>query len=314
MPLDPHAKRFLDMTAAGGAPDVSRVTPAEMRNAFQHLALAVACRDVPIAAVEDRLLPPPCAPLPVRIYTPVGSAAGPLPGLVYFHGGGWVFGNLDTHDALCRMLANASGARVVAVEYPLAPEHGFPAAVEHAYSATGWIASNAAKLGIDPARLAIGGDSAGGGLAVTVCQRARHGGGPQLALQVLFCPVMDVSATTESRRAFATGYFLDQATIEWSLRHYSTDRLDRADPRISPLRAAEVGGLPPAHIHTAEFDPMRDEGRAYADRLERAGVAVRYTCHAGMIHHFYGMGGIIPYARTAVEAAGAAVKTARAVG
>jgi acetyl esterase/lipase len=309
MPLDPHAKRFLDMTAAGGASDVARVTPSEMRSAFTQLALAVACRNVPIGAVEDHVLPGPGASLPVRIYSPVDAGPDRLPGLIYFHGGGFVFGNLDTHDGLCRMLANASGARVAAVEYPLAPEHRFPAAVEYVYGATLWVADNAARLGIDTTRLAIGGDSAGGALAVTVCQRARRGG-PGLALQLLFCPVMDANAKTDSRRAFASGYFLDQATIDWSLRHYSAEALNPSDPRVSPLCAAEFAGLPPAHIHTAEFDPVRDEGRAYADSLERAGVAVRYTCHAGMIHHFYGMGGIIPYACTAVAEAGAAVKAA----
>jgi acetyl esterase/lipase len=298
------------MAAAGGAPDVSRITPIEMRSAFQQLALAVGCRDVAIGAVEEHLLPAPCATLPVRVYTPLGAAADRLPGLVYFHGGGLVFGSLVTHDGFCRMLANASGIRVIAVEYPLAPEHEFPQAVEHAYAATSWVAQNAARLGVDGDRLAIGGDSAGGGLAVTVCQRAKESRGPRLALQVLFCPVLDVSSTTQSRRTYATGYFLDQSTIEWSLRHYSSTTLDLTDPRISPLRAREFHGLPPAHIHTAEFDPLRDEGRAYADRLECAGVAVRYVCHPGMIHHFYGMGGIIPYARTAVDAAGAAIRAA----
>jgi acetyl esterase/lipase len=310
MPLDRYAKRFLDMAAASGTSNVRALTPGAMRSAFHELALVVGRRDVPIGAVEDRALPLPCAPLPIRIYTPVGASTEHLPGLVYFHGGGWVFGSLDTHDALCRVLANTSGARVLAVEYPLAPEHKFPAAVEHSYAATMWVAENADALRIDRARLAIGGDSAGGGLAVTVCQRARDAGGLDLALQVLFCPVMDMSVATASRRAFASGYFLDQCMMEWSLRHYNVGEIDLADPRVSPLRASEFAGLPPAHIHTAEFDPVRDEGQAYADRLERAGIAVRYTCHAGMIHHFYGMGGIIPYARTAIDAAGAAIRAA----
>jgi acetyl esterase/lipase len=310
MPLDHYAKRFLDMAAAGGTSDVAGLAPGAMRSAFHELALVVARRNVPIGAVEDRTLLPPCAPLPVRIYTPVDASTERLPGFVYFHGGGWVFGSLDTHDALCRVLANTSRARVVAVEYPLAPEHKFPAAVEHSCAAAMWVAENANALRIDRARLAIGGDSAGGGLAVTVCQRVKDVGGLDLALQVLFCPVMDMSVASASRRAFASGYFLDQAMMEWSLRHYGALELDLADPRISPLCAAEFTGLPPAHIHTAEFDPVRDEGKAYADQLERAGVTVRYTCHAGMIHHFYGMGGIIPYARTAIDAAGAAIKAA----
>jgi acetyl esterase/lipase len=296
------------MTAAGGAADVAALSPADMRGAFRQLALAAGCGAIAVGAAEDRVLPTKAGPLPVRIYTPLAAETARLPGLVYFHGGGFVFGDLETHDGLCRMLANASGCRLVAVGYRLAPEHEFPAAVEDGCAATAWVAAHAAELGIDATRLAIGGDSAGGGLAVTVCQWAKATGGPALALQLLFCPVLDVSAATPSRRAFAAGYFLDEATIEWSVRHYCGVALDRTDPRISPLRAAAFSGLPPAHIHTAEFDPMRDEGKAYADRLERAGVPVDYTCHAGMIHHFYGMGGVIPYARRAVEAAGTAVK------
>jgi acetyl esterase/lipase len=310
MPLDPHVKRFLDMSAAGGAPDMSRLAPDDMRAAFEQLASAVACSDVPIGTVEEHTLSGAQGRLPIRIYTPLGDGPDRRPALIYFHGGGFVFGSLDTHDGLCRMLANAAAMRVVAVEYPLAPEHPFPAAVEHCCTATAWVADNTGALGIDATRLAIGGDSAGGGLAVTVCQYAKQSGGPDLALQVLFCPVLDLAADTGSRRAFGTGYFLDQATIEWSFGHYSAANLDRCDPRISPLRAGNLAGLPPAHIHTAEFDPVRDEGKAYAEALERADVPVRYTCHAGMIHHFYGMGGIIPYARAAIGEAGAAIKTA----
>ena len=236
----------------------------------------------------------------IRIYTPVAAAAEPLAGLIYFHGGGWVFGNLDTHDGICRTLANEAACRVIAVDYRLAPEHAFPAAVDDSYAATTWIAQNASRLGIDPNRIAIGGDSAGGNLAAVVCQRAKSAG-PRLALQVLFCPVMDMSVDTPSRRALSAGYFLDQSMIDWSLKMYCPGGIDLGDPEISPLRAADFAGLPPAHIHTAEFDPLRDEGKAYADELARAGVAVRYMCHEGMIHHFYGMGGFIPYARTRHE-------------
>jgi acetyl esterase/lipase len=307
VPLDPYAKRFLDMAVAFGAPEVANLTPCEMREAFRQLAQAVDFRDVPIGAVDNREIPGPSGPLPIRIYTPVGAGDEHLGGLIYFHGGAWAFGSLDTHDKLCRMLANEASCRVVAADYRLAPEHEFPAAVEDSYAAAAWVADNATRLRIDPTRLAVGGDSAGGNLAATVCQLAKQAGGPDLALQVLFCPLLDMCAKTESRRAFAAGYFLNQATLAWSLRHYSTAELDLTDPLISPLRAAEFSGLPPAHIHTAEFDPLRDEGKAYADLLECAGVEVRYTCHRGMIRHFYGMGGIIPYARTAIAAAGRAI-------
>jgi acetyl esterase len=311
MPLDSHAKRFLDMAGAGGVPDISRLSAGEMREAFRGLALAVGPRHVPIGKIENGELPGPAGPLRIRVYTPVAPAAEPLAGLIYFHGGGWVFGDLDTHDGICRTLANEAACRVVAVDYRLAPAHAFPAAVDDSYAATTWVAENAARLGIDANRLAIGGDSAGGNLAAVVCQRAKLNG-PRLALQVLFCPVMDMSIDTPSRRALAAGYFLDEAMIDWSLKLYCPQGLDLSDPRISPLRASDFSRLPPAHIHTAEFDPLRDEGKAYADELVRAGVPVRYTCHAGMIHHFYGMGGIIPYARTALQAASVAIKEAMA--
>jgi len=312
MPLDPHAKRFLDMAAAAGVPEPSKLTPSEMRHAFLRLARALDPEKVPVGRIDNRELPGPGGALRIRIYTPAATGAGQLPGLIFFHGGGWVFGSLDTHDGLCRVLANEAGCRVISVAYRLGPEHKFPAAVEDSYAATRWVAENAQELGIDPNRIAVAGDSAGGSLAAVVCQLAKQEAGPDLALQVLICPAMDMSAETQSRRAFAEGYFLDKTTLQWSLDHYCRPGVDLKDPRISPLRAADLSGLPPAHIHTAEFDPFRDEGKAYADRLERAGVKVRYACHDGMIHHFYGMAAIIPYARTAMTSAGAAIKQALA--
>jgi acetyl esterase/lipase len=308
--LDPHVKRFLDMAAIAGVPEISKLTPSLMRQAYLQLAQMVGAKGVPIGRVMDSELPGPGGPLAIRIYTPVSPTAEQLPGLIYFHGGGWVFGGLDTHDGVCRMLANSAGCRVIAVAYRLAPEHAFPAAVEDSYAATNWVVQHASELDIDHRRIAIGGDSAGGTLAAVVCQRAEKMGGPNLALQVLLCPVMDMSTETQSRRAFAAGYFLDKATIDWTLMHYCSSDVDLKDPRISPLHGADLRGLPPMHIHTAEFDPLRDEGKAYADRLERAGVNVSYTCHDGMIHNFYAMAGVIPYARTAMASAGAAIKMA----
>ena len=233
-----------------------------------------------------------------------------MPGLLYFHGGAWVFCDLDTHDGLCRLLANASGCRVVSVGYRQAPEHKLPAAIDDSYAAAAWFGEHASALAIDPGRLAVGGDSAGGTLAATVCQLARKNGGPDFALQVLLCPKTDIRADTESRRKFAKGYFFDQSTLDWALRHACPPGLDARDVRVSPLLATDFSGLPPAEIHTAEFDPLRDEGKAYATRLKSAGVKVRYTCHEGMIHHFYGMAGVIPYARTAMQTIGGAIKEA----
>ena len=311
MPLDPSAKRLLDMlAAAGGMPDIAAMTPQQMREGFRRLARSVDLKGVPIGAIQDGELPGPGGPLPYRIYTPQQPAARPLPALVFFHGGGCVFGDIDTHDGLCRMLAAESGCAVVSVGYRRAPEHRFPVAVEDSYAATQWVADHAAELGLDAGRIAVGGDSAGAGLAVVVCQMAADRHGPRIALQLLFCPALDMRAETPSRRDFAEGYFLNQATIDWMLRHYCAADVDLDDPRLSPLRAPQFSGLPPAHIHTAEFDPLRDEGEAYAQALRRAGVPAHYTCHAGMIHYFYAMAGAIPAARTALKAAAGAMRDA----
>jgi acetyl esterase/lipase len=310
MPLDPHAKKLLDMLNAAGAADMSRVAPREMRENFERFVHMVGMNGVPVDAAADRGLPGPGGSIPVRVYAPKSSGAAALPGLIYFHGGGGVFGSIASHDSFCRVLANAGTCRIVSVGYRLAPEHKFPAAVEDAFAATTWIAEHAGELLIDPHRLAVGGDSIGGGLASIVCQMARDQGGPAIALQVLLCPAMDMSRNSESRLALAAGYFLNQATIDWTVEHYCAPGDDLTDPRISPLLADDLSRLPPAQVHTAEFDPLRSEGAAYADRLQRAGVAVRHTCHAGMIHHFYAMGGVIPYARTAVAEIGEGIKSA----
>jgi len=308
--LDPHVKSLLAMLVAAGRPKVWQVTPAEARDGMIALAQAVDVKDVPIGGVEDGTLPGPAGALKYRLYTPVAPAAGRLPAVVYFHGGGYVIGNLDTHDGMSRLLANASGCRIVSIDYRLAPEHKFPAAIEDGLAAIDWVAGSAARLGIDHTRLAVAGDSAGGNLAAVVCQLAKQAGGPKIALQVLFCPATDGSRDTESSRAFAEGYLLEAESIRWFGRQYYPADADPNDPRVSPLRAVDLSGLPPAHIHTAAFDPLRDEGKAYADRLRQAGVAVRYTCHDGMIHHFYALGGAIPYAQTALKLAGGAIKQA----
>jgi acetyl esterase len=310
MPLDPHAKKLLETLNAAGVTDMSRMAPEQMREGFERLAAMVGMNGVAADAVEDRDLPGPGGAIPVRLYAPKGSGAARLPGLIYFHGGGGVFGSIASHDSFCRVLANAGACRVVSVGYRLAPEHKFPAAVADAFAATCRIAEQARDFRIDPRRLATGGDSIGGGLAAVVCMMARDAGGPNIALQLLLCPAMDMSKNSDSRVALAAGYFLNQATIDWTVQHYCPPGADLTDPRISPLLIEDLSGLPPAQVHTAEFDPLRSEGAAYAERLRGAGVAVRHTCHAGMIHHFYAMGGVIPYARTAVAAAGAAIRDA----
>jgi acetyl esterase/lipase len=312
MILDPAAKRFLDLVGAASPPDLARLSPAEMRERFSRLMRLVGPKSAPIGRIDDGELPGGAGPIPFRAYTPCESIGGHLPGIVYLHGGGGVFGSIETHDGVCRMLANASGCRVISVGYRLAPEHRFPAAVEDSYTAVNWVFAQASTLAIDPARVVVAGDSAGGGLAATVCQRASRDGGPRIALQLLLCPVLDLAAETESRRDLAAGNFLDQATLDWMIKQYCPQDVALTDPRLSPLRAEDLSGQPPTHVHTAEFDPLRCEGRAYADRLQQAGVEVRYTCHAGMIHHFYGMADVIPYAQVAMSAIGGEIKKALA--
>jgi acetyl esterase/lipase len=309
MPLDPRARRFLQLLAATRPPSALSLTVAERRTAFASL-MKFSGPAERVAAAEACTLQGPDGPIPVRVYTPAGAGPGPLPALVYFHGGGLVAGSVETHDAVSRALANASGCRLFAVDYRLGPEHRFPAAIADGYAATLQVARCARDFGVDRQRIGICGDSAGATLAAVVCQMAARSGEVQLALQLLLCPILDCGAETDSRRALAEGYLLDRATLEHDLLHYVSPGTDRADPRISPLRAADLSGLPPTCIHTAEFDPLRDEGRAYADRLAKAGVRTAYTCHPGMIHLFYGLGAVLPYARSAYELIGAELRAA----
>lgn len=303
MPLDRHAKRLLEMIAAGRSEGAGVLTAESLRRSMVRLAHATDARRVPIAGTEDRLVPGPAGVIAVRIYTPCEASAEPLPCIAYFHGGTGVFCGIETHDGLCRMLANASGCKVVSAAYRLAPEHPFPAAIDDGVCITTWIAEHADELQIGSNRLVVAGDSAGGTIAAVVCQLASRGAGPRIALQVLLCPVTDLAAESESRRTFAEGYFIERSTLEWAKGVYCAGA-DLSDPRVSPLRAASFEGLPPAHVHTAEFDPMRDEGEAYANALAEAGVRVRYTCHAGLIHHFYCMAGAIPLARSVLASVG----------
>jgi acetyl esterase len=298
----------LDVLAAGNPPNALETSVAKRRVQLEEL-MQLAGPSVPMARTEDRRVPGAAGTLAVRIYTPLDAPAALLPGLVYFHGGGLVAGSIGTHDSIARALARAGACRVVSVEYRLAPEHPCPAALEDALAAIGHIAAHADDFGIDAARLGICGDSAGGTLAAACCQAGASGGGPRLKLMLLICPILDYSRSSASRRDFAQGFLVEQATLDHDLKHYAPG-MDPSDPRISPLRAADLRGLPPTLIHTAEFDPVRDEALDYFTRLTHAGSAVSYTCHAGMIHLFYGLGAVIPYARTAFEQIGAEIREA----
>ena len=309
MPLDPRVRRFLDRLAAINPPSALSLSVEERRAGLSHLLSFFGAADE-VAAVDQFELPGPDGVMAVRAYTPIGAnIAERLPGMVYFHGGGLVAGSLDTHDPVCRSLSNASGCRVLSVDYRLAPEHRFPAAVADGCAAAEWIAAHVEELYIDRARLGVSGDSAGATLAAVVCHALTAARQVPLAFQFLLCPIMDFAAETDSRRSFGEGYLVDRDTLEHDLKHYLAPGADRADPRISPLRAAELSGLPPTLVHTAEFDPLRDEGEAYAERLRRAGVPILYRCHPGMIHLFYGMRGLLTYAGVAFAQMGADIRS-----
>ncbi len=306
MPLDPQAGALLEQMRGMGAPPLHTLSVPDARQLLERLR-ALAGEPERVAHVEDRTVPGPAGDIPVRYYRPAG-ATPPL--LVYFHGGGWVLGGLDSHDGMLRTLCNASGCAILAVDYRLAPEHRFPAAVDDCVAAAEWAAANASALGVDTSRLALGGDSAGGNLTAVVSQLARDRGGPAVRFQLLVYPATDATADMPSSRENATGYFLEREDMRWFYGHYLGADGDRHDPRVSPLRAADLRGLPPALVITAEFDPLRDEGEAYAHRLREADVPVTLTRYHGMIHGFFGMGTLLDQARTAVTEAATALRAA----
>ena len=307
MPLDPQAQALI-ASVAGGKP-VEQMTPQEMRDALEERVRLTGGAPEPVDQVVPGVVPGPAGPIVVRIYTPKGGQAA-LPGLVYLHGGGWARGSLQTHDIVCRSLANGAGCVVVSVDYRMAPEHRFPAAFEDSLAATRWVGEHAAELGIDPRRLVVGGDSAGGNLAAAVALAARDAGGPSLVHQLLIYPVTDYNFDTRSYADNAEGYMLTRAAMQHYWRLYLRDGSDGADFRASPLRARDFGNLPPALVITAEFDPLRDEGRAYADRLREAGTPVVYREYPGMVHGFVTSAGVLDAGKQAVREATAALKDA----
>lgn len=294
MPLDPVVKSMLEMLASSGMPPLDTLPVSDARTMFNAMPGAPG-EKAALARIEDRRIPGPAGEIPVRIYTPEGAA--PLPILVFLHGGGWVVGTLDGYDDVCRALARAVPAIVVSVDYRLAPEHPFPAAADDSYAATCWAAENAASIGGDPARIAVGGDSAGGNLSAVVSLMARDHRHPKLAHQLLVYPLTDLRGSTDSMRENGEGYFLTYRTIIWFANHYTTPA-QRLLPYVSPLLAPDLGRLPSATVITAEFDPLRDEGEAYAARLRASGVLVEQTRYDGMIHGFFSM----PMFRQAGEA------------
>lgn len=308
MALHPQCKAFLDMLAAAGGPPLESLPLDEARK-VPYMMIDAGGPEQPVTQVDTRVIAGPVRPIPVRVYRP--TPAPDLPALVYFHGGGFVICNLDTHDRLCRNLANESGCVVVAVDYPLSPEHRFPAAVEDAYAATRYVAEHATEFGVDSSRIAVGGDSAGGNLAAVVALIARDRGGPPLKFQLLIYPLVDFDDNdSPSMREYEHDHFLTREFMDWCFDSYLGSKDDRRAPHASPLRASDLRGLPAAMILTAECDPLRDQGEAYARKLQSAGVAVELKRYEGMIHPFVSLSGIIDAGRAAITDSASAVRQA----
>ncbi len=303
MPIDPMLLAVLEAFPMQ-FDDLGSMTAQEVRTLFEQ-GNPPPGEDV--ASVEDLEVPGPDGPLPVRVYRPDGAAV-PAPVVVFFHGGGWVLGSIATHDATCRGLANRTGAVYVSVDYRLAPEHPYPAAPEDCYAATCWVADHAADLGVDPGRLAVAGDSAGGNLAAVVCQMARDRSGPAIAFQLLIYPVTDLDLDRwPSMEENADGPLLTREGMDWFARHYVGTLPFTGDPYAAPIRAADLSGLPPAYVATAGHDPLRDEGAGYAEALAAAGVTVGYDNFATMIHGFVGFADVVPAAGEARDRIAAAL-------
>ncbi|MET1084801.1 MAG: alpha/beta hydrolase [Burkholderiales bacterium] len=309
MPLDPQVLWVLDRIRDAGNPEYWQMTPEQARDWHNRKAGILDVQPEPVFKAEDRVIPGPAADIAVRVYTPRASRT-PLPVLVWLHGGGHVVGNIDSYDALCRQLALQADCLVVSVEYCLAPEHKFPAGVEDGFAALTWVGHHAVEIGGDPERIAIGGDSGGGNLAAVCVILARDAGFPKLAFQLLVYPRTAAWEDSASHREFAEGYLLTRETILWFHNHCLNSDEDRKDWRWAPLDCPDLSRLPPALVIVGEYDPLRDEGIAYAERMRREGNTVELTNYAGMVHPFFSMGGAIDAGRRAIAQAARALKQA----
>jgi acetyl esterase len=309
MPLDPLVKAFLDQMAAVPGPKMYEISAPEARATFDAMMDMVGPKNVPIGKVQDLKAKTAHGEVPIRLYTPVAAGSEPLPVLVYYHGGGWVIGSVASYDGITRMLANEGGFCVVSVDYRLSPEAKFPTAVDEAFGALEWIEQHASELGVDPNRMAVGGDSAGGNLAAVMAQMAKAKG-IKLNFQMLLFPVTQIGADTASLRDFDTGYFLERPTLDWFYANYLPVEGDENDVRCSPLLATDLSGLPPAYVMLAGFDPLHDEGMQYVEKLRAAGVKVDMKDYSDMVHDFIFLQAILPQAHEAVAEAAKAVKAA----
>jgi acetyl esterase len=308
MPLDHDAEILLQMIREANRPAFETVGAVAARELFMAGRKALSPDPMPIAETRDVVIPGPGGAIPARLYRSVTT--GTLPVLVFFHGGGWVVGNLDSHEAMCRHVANRAEGAVLSVDYRMGPEHKFPAAVEDCFAATAWAAESAAQLGVDPGRLAVGGDSAGGNLAAVVSLLARDKDAPRIAYQVLIYPATDAAMRHDSVARYAEGYVLTRATMRWFYEQYLRTPDDAADWRVSPLLASDLSRLPPAYVLTAGYDPLCDEGDAYATRLAAAGVLVTHRRFSGQVHGFVTNGRVIRAAETALDEIAGALKEA----
>ena len=306
MALHPQVSTFLEQQAVLGLKPVAESTPAEFRRMMLE-GLKANDQVEHVEVVEDRTVPGPAGPIPIRIYRPT---PGRLPALVYFHGGGWVGGNLETHDGLCRAISNAAGCAVIAVDYRLAPEHRFPAAAEDCFAAFNWVRENAGMLKVEGRQIAVVGDSAGGNLAAVVSLMTRDRDRAAPCLQVLAYPILDYNLATASYEKFAEGYLLTRAAMRSFWNHYLTRDQDAKQAYAAPVQAKDLGGLCPALVLTAEFDVLCDEGEAYAERLRAAGVPTELTRYDGMIHGFLPRLHLFDSARIAVKQIATALKRA----
>jgi acetyl esterase len=308
MPLDPQAKALLDQLASLDGPKLEDLSPAEAREVFKAFGAMFPVPEV--ARTQAFKVPVDGGEIDAHVFWPMGgSETEPLPVLVWFHGGGWTVGDLSSSDATAAELANASGCVVVNVDYRLAPEHPFPIPLEDCYAAVQWVVDRSGDLAVEPRRLAVGGDSAGGNLAAAVCLTARELGGPDIRFQLLVYPAVDARMSYPSFRENAEGYFLTASTMEWFWRNY-VGSADPEEPMLSPLYAKELAGLPPALVITAEFDPLRDEGEAYAERLRQAGVLAHASQYDGMIHGFLALTSVFDAGAKAMDEAARALRAA----
>ncbi len=298
MALDAQTKAILDAAEEAGAPALHELGVDGARAALREMTFQLDAPKTEVARREERTIPGPAGEIPVRLYWPEApDKTAPKPVLLLFHGGGWTIGDMDTHENVCRYYCAHGDLIVLNVGYRLAPEHKFPAGVEDCFAAVTWASEHAAEIGGDARRIAVTGDSAGGNLSAVVCQMAKARGGPEIAFQALIYPATDMRAsaydTYPSRTAFSEGYFLTRGDMDWLADMYFNSAADAEDPRVSPMLTEDLSGLPPALVVTAGFDPLRDEGKAYADRLAAAGVAVEYKCFDTTIHGFFSFSGAL---------------------